>query len=177
MFPLGWSAWPAIVPVLIGFLALYVPDIADKAELFRKPFPREQGLAVALAVTAVCLAYFPPRWLNALGTNFRNFSMPDKFSWWWAAFRFKEFVIGYPCLFTGLWIYFGRQDKAGSGKSVSDPRGWIFVGLLGPVGTVTVMSRTFVPFEAGLSQTVQGTVMSCLLGLVLIVSRHIRLRH
>ncbi len=99
----SWELWASALTFVLSFLALYAPDPSDWKIIFRKPVAESSGVWVALPVAATVLLLFPPDWLAAWGPRaWLNLLAGESLTAWWLADRWREWLVGWPCLFVGL---------------------------------------------------------------------------
>jgi hypothetical protein len=117
-------------------------------------------------------------WLLIRPPHFPVYWLPERL--WWLPLRWREALVGVPCLLMAFYIHLQRleskQPRAGSSKSdhkprETDPRHWLLLGLLAPIGTVHAFGLGLMPPEMLLTQTLQVFVIGSVLGGLLVVCR------
>jgi hypothetical protein len=112
----------------------------------------------ALCVAAVLI--FQPRLFlsgTSVWTWFERAQDASSLFWWWP-WRWREALVGIPALLRGLYLV-GRGNEAGA----ADPKPWLWLGLLLPIGVVDALGRPelSIMFSAGC------TIVVFLVGLAL----------
>jgi len=165
-------AWP----LAIGALALYP---FSRKVLMRKlrgsPSYLDLLRFAALALAAALL--FWPRLLLAgtpLWAGLKSVVDASDLLWWWP-WRWREFLVGLPALLYALYLV-GRQlddpephpQKAGL---LDDPRPWLWLGLLFPIGTIAALGRPGAVPGQVLGQTLAVLAAGLVLGGILLAVR------
>jgi len=182
---LAWGHGAAAVTLCAAFLALFIPDVEDLFRRRRMPSPpgsRGQGpegrrrkaavaasLRYGMVLAGVALLLFTPGWLRHWGPEaWLERIAAWQPAWWWVGGRWRELLVGYPCMFVGLCVYYGwmnpSQGRAGTGR---DPRLWLLFGMFAPVGLAEVLARAQTPFEMALLHTTHCAAAGLFLGLLL----------
>jgi hypothetical protein len=102
----------------------------------------------------------PVGWKNPWELPIRDFLEATLF----ARPRFKEFLIGHPCLLTGLYLEGLRRANRWRG----DARVLIWLGLLGQISLVNTFCHLHTPLRVEMLRTFNGLWLGSLLGLLLI---------
>ncbi len=134
-------AWPLV----IGGLALYpLSARALGRGLVRSPTYLDFLLGLASVLGAALL--FRPRLVLAgtpLWAHLQSIADASEFLWWWP-WRWREFLVGLPALMYALFLV-GRQLDAREPKvgrcRFDDPRPWLWLSLLFPIGTIAALGR------------------------------------
>ena len=128
-------------PLAIGGLALYPVSARGLGRAVARS-PRYLDLIgfAALALAAVLL--LRPRLLLA-GTPLWGLLQAaadgSETLWWWP-WRWREFLIGIPALMHALYLL-GRHSDASASPSHGDPRPWLWLGMLFPIGVISALGR------------------------------------
>lgn len=170
--PIAWGAWGGALTLLISSAALYFPEPRELRRLARRPWgPLAKAAALTAAAFLILLAPAaleergPASWLRALSA-WQPF-------WWWAVDRWRELLIGYPCLFVGFCLHLRRIGPGHPRKSEpGDPRPWLLLGLFAPMGLIQVLARARIPFEEALAQSLYVAAAGTGAGLLLLAARH-----
>jgi hypothetical protein len=164
-------AWP----LAIGALAL--DPLSFQAMTRRLRGSPTYGEILRLAVlVAVGLLLLRPRllfsgtpiwvWLRASADACETF-------WWWP-WRWREFLIGLPAFMQALFLV-GRQYEeeipAVGRPSFGDPRPWLWLGLLFPIGVIASLGRPGLDAYMVLGHTAIVLVVGMFLGGALLAVR------
>ena len=174
--PPSWSFWALAGPFLIGALTLYPIDPQDWSARLAKPVT---GWVVArLLAAAFCATMIlAPRAAAGLFGAAAPFRLPGPA--WWFSWRWREILVGIPCLLQALALINWRVDcpDCESDKGPwPDPRGWFLLGMLWPIGIIVALGRGGAPVELTLSQTLLVFAAGTALG-VFGVALRLRLAH
>lgn len=128
-------------PLAIGGLALYPVSARGLGRaVVRSPRYLDLIGFAALALAAVLL--LRPRLLLA-GTPLWGLLQAaadgSETLWWWP-WRWREFLIGVPALMHALYLL-GRHSDASAAPSHGDPRPWLWLGMLFPIGVISALGR------------------------------------
>ncbi|HAM35530.1 MAG TPA: hypothetical protein DEB40_01855 [Elusimicrobia bacterium] len=164
-------AWP----LAIGAAALYPISARTLGRKLRRSPAYSDILGfAALALAAVLL--FRPRLLLS-GTPVWGWTQAGAdFStalWWWP-WRWREFLVGFPALLQALDLVGRRLDAPDNRIRYgwrNDPRPWLWLGLLFPIGTIASLGRPGAPLWSVLGQTVVVFVVGLALGGLLLILR------
>ncbi|MFH2204255.1 MAG: hypothetical protein ABIJ96_14140 [Elusimicrobiota bacterium] len=173
-----WLPWAEGLTFVLAALALYDPDPRALSLFFRKKVGRASELRVALPVAAATLLLLSPDWLRDWGPEawLAGLRYADE-SLWWAAARWREWLVGYPCLLVGLCLLFSRfAARRHKDLEAPDPRGWLLLGMFAPTGLAGVLAAAHTPIITLLSHSLQGALAGLPLGLLLLGARHGALR-
>ncbi|MFH1724093.1 MAG: hypothetical protein ABII00_05660 [Elusimicrobiota bacterium] len=170
---LCWGPAAPATTLLLASMAMFLPEAGDLPRLIRRPWvPLSRALPV-LAVAALLLS--PPGWLRRWGPEgWLECLAAWRPAWWWAASRWRELFVGYPCLFVGLCVYFQRLDAGGAAVSrgaPADPRIWLLFGMFALLGLAEVLAGARTPFELALLHTGTCAALGVALGLVVLAGR------
>ncbi|MFA5139578.1 MAG: hypothetical protein WC728_10135 [Elusimicrobiota bacterium] len=189
----GWGLWAPGVTLLFTLAGLYVPDAEELAALRRARSgssapqdggvllslrrriasgPKGQSVRLACLLLFTALVFFAPHWLERFGPRaWAAWGAAREPAWWWAVDRWREWAVGTPCLFVGLWIFVERLKKSPADLGRQDPRPWLLLGMFSPIGLADALARAQTPFEDVVLQTLSGLVVGTLIGLALLASR------
>ena len=129
---LSTMAWP----LAIGLLALFPPS-PRLVERKLRAVPSYLDLLQLALVGAGAVLLFQPR-LILSGTPVWGWLQGTQDAWpclWWWPWRWREVLVGVPALLHGLYLVGRRGDAA------ADPRPWLWLGLLLPIGTIGAIGR------------------------------------
>ena len=154
-------AWP----LAIGALALY-PVAAKFVWRHRTASPTYGDLFWALALAAAGILLFEPRLLLADTPVWRGVQAAMNCSeifWWWPG-RWREIFLGLP----GFVLALGLAGRGrGSPVLFADPRPWLWLGLLFPIGVIAALGRPGICVGMALGQTAVTAAAGLVLGFVL----------
>jgi len=161
---LRWGGWAAGTTFALSWLALYDPDPKALSGFFRKPVGRPSEIRVAIPVVAATLLLFSPGWLESWGPRAWLESFASG-GFWWLGSRWKEWLVGYPCLFVGLAVFFERKNL----PSRHDPRGWLLLAMFAPVGLAEWAASARMPFSTLLIQTLISASAGMAIGVFIFI--------
>jgi hypothetical protein len=162
---LRWGGWLAVPTICLSFLALYAQDPAEWKIFFRKPLAQPSSLRTAVPVVVAMLLLFPPAAVEQWGPP-AWFALISR-AWaggWWLSDRWRELLVGFPCLLVGLVVFFERLRQNNS-PIVRDPRAWLLLAMFAPVGVTQWMAQARMPVFALMVQTLQVAIGGAVLGL------------
>lgn len=180
--PDSLAFWAVAAPLTIGALALYSFDLRTLKRRWRQPTAVRDLLALGLLMLFVPFLFQPRALLTASGLWGLAERLQDaSVSFWWWPWRWREMLLGFPCLLHALYLLerrLGCPDCPGSGKDepLSDPRGWLLLGLLGPAGVIASVGRPGSPLELSLGQTAAAAAVGLGVGAAGIVLRILLVR-
>ncbi len=150
-------AWP----LAIGALALY-PVAARFFWSKRAASPTYADLFLAALLVAAGILLFEPRLLLADTPVWRwvQTAMNRCEIFWWWPWRWREIFLGLPAFVVALGLVVGR----GSAGFFADPRPWLWLGLLFPIGIIAALGRPGICVGMILSQTAVVSAAGLLLG-------------
>ncbi len=172
----AWVRFSVVAPVIVGLLTLYTIDLAQWAVVLAKPLSRGQALAAAALTAAGALVLDPRSIVISAGLwpalrQLESFAGPL----WWLPWRWRETLIGVPCLLYAMFLIDWRLDcpdcASLSGGTLNDARTWFLPGLLAPVGVAAAVARRGTPLALTLEQTAAALAIGSVLGAFLIVAR------
>jgi hypothetical protein len=160
-----WDIWNFGVPMAFSVVVLYVEDVKGWRKWLERPLTNSEVLKL--------IAWLAVLWLLICPPSFPVYWLPERL--WWLPLRWREALIGVPCLVMAFYIHLHRleskQTRSGSSDSNqrlrrtgSDPRHWLLLGLLAPIGTVHAFGLGLMPPEMLLVQTVQVFAIGAVLG-------------
>ncbi len=163
----GWALGALLGPLFLGLLTLYTIDPQAWLQGLKKPLTPWNCLC-GLAFGGAALLLIAPR---ALTGGLGLLAAPEGvLGPWWASWRWREMLIGYPCLLHAFFLINRRMDPEAPPAS-GDPRGFFLLGLLAPIGLVTLLGRRGLPAELALAQTALALLVGALLGSVFLALR------
>jgi hypothetical protein len=134
-------AWP----LSIGGFALY-PLSARALGRWLVRSPTYLDLLKGLAAALAAMLLFRPRLVLAglpLWPHLQAAADASESLWWWP-WRWREFLVGLPALMHALFLV-GRQLGAKAPQSgycrLDDPRPWLWLSLLFPIGVIAALGR------------------------------------
>lgn len=162
-----WDIWSFGIPLELSVLALYLEDLKNWRKLLDRTVTLRDLLRMMAWVLVVVLLAHPP--------HFPVHGLPEGL--WWLPFRWKEVLVGVPCLLMAFRIHLHRleskQPQPASKKHAeteADPRHWLLFGLLAPIGTLHAFGVALMPPEMLLVQTIEVFAIGSALGVLLIGS-------
>lgn len=173
----GWMRLAPLLTLAVAAAGLYLPDAPSASRdwlgslrMSALPHLAAGAAAAALILNPDALEALGPRgWLESIAAW--------RPSLWWVPERWREWLVGTPCLFVGLCVLFEslRGDDGSTERGApGEPRPWLLLGLLAPLGTIEFFLSTRTRFEAVLEQTAAGTLIGLALGAVLLGVRSFR---
>jgi len=164
-------AWP----LAIGGLALYPLSARGLGRgLVRSPTYLDLLRGAALVLAAALL--FRPRLVLAgtpLWERLQAAADGSEFLWWWP-WRWREFLIGLPALMNALFLIGRQADSAGlpaDGCRLDDPRPWLWLSLLFPIGVIAALGRPEAAPWLVLGQTAMVLAAGLVVGGAVLVAR------
>lgn len=159
-----WGAAGEGAALAAAFAALYFPRPREFLDQVRSPGGGRALASAALAAAAAALLWQgwpgdPQDWLGPFAAR-----RPDL---WWVPGRWREWLVGWPCLFAGLCLLVRRLSAAPG--EVPSPRGWLLAGMLAPVGMAGHLGGAGVPFDAALAQAAWCVLAGAPAGLLILV--------
>lgn len=152
-----WDLWNFGVPMAFSILALYAEDFKGWRKWLERPLTYREALKAAMWFAVIALLIRPP--------HFPVYLLPERL--WWLPLRWREALVGVPCLFMAFYIHLHRLESKHP-RAGSDPRHWLILGLLAPIGTVHAFGLGLMPPEMLLAQTVQIFLIGAVLGGLLV---------
>jgi hypothetical protein len=143
----AWTLWTWCAPLAVGAAALFASARPARRGTWAAPVRRRDLAALALFVFAAALLLAPRAAVRAssLWESFDRLSARGAL-WWWP-WRWREALVGAPCLALALALVEAGDSEPGS---VDDPRGWLLLGLLGPAGLTAAVGGAGVPLSDAL---------------------------
>jgi len=154
-------------PLAIGALGLY-PLSAQALRRRLRNSPTYGDLLRAAAVVLAAALLFRPRQVLAgtpLWDWLQRAADGSPWAWWWP-WRWREFLVGLPALMRALCLVGRRldaEDPHARRLPLEDPRPWLWLGLLFPIGTLAALGRSGASGGLVLAQT--GVVLAAGLSL------------
>jgi len=180
--PLDSAWWLAALagPIAVALLTLYTIDLEAWGKALRRPATYAALLRLLAIAAAAALLLAPRATLQALGLGGWSRVSPNLAELWWWPWRWRETLVGFPCLLQAMFLVNWRLDcpdcTSLPPKPVNDPRGWFLLGLLAPIGIVQAVGRGGVPESAALLHTIATFLVGAGIGAVLIAWR-LRITH
>jgi len=140
----AWTFWTQLAPLAAGAAALFAlePSILPR---WGEPIRVRDAAVFALILAAAALLLAPRACLRAASLlEFIDGLSPAAGVLWWWPWRWREALIGAPCLAVALALV-EEHDR-------SDPKGWLLLGLLAPAGLVAAVGGSGVPVFVALEQ-------------------------
>ena len=181
----GWSGAPLSArwafgslggPLVIAALTLYTIDPRAWAAELSRPVTYAGLLKIAVMIAAASLL-LAPRWILShagVWPALRAMGAWAPQPWWWP-WRWRELLVGYPCLMQAMFLINRRLDcpdcASRPAQPLNDPRGWFMLGLLAPVGLVVACGQGALPEAAALAHGLGTFAAGSALGAALIALR------
>lgn len=169
----AWTLWTLSAPLIVGAAALFASEGPAVRARWRAPL-RMRDLAAACVLIGALFGLLAPRTaLRAAGIweSVDRLSAAADALWWWP-WRWREILIGTPCLTLAL-ILVGKREEAQDGRGarslmfLGDPRGWLALGLLAPAGAVASIGAGGAPISLAVVQGAAACAIGAALGFVL----------
>lgn len=135
----------AALPLGLGALALWAPDWDGRFPDGARPLTLKAVFRAGTCAAAAVVVLWP--------------SAPEVSGLpWWAAWRWKEVLIGYPALVWGYSLLLKKwtspcESCEGEGAHPSvEPRPWLLLGLVAPISSIMGGALPRLPFGASLGQ-------------------------
>lgn len=165
-----WTLWTLCSAPLAGAAVLFAEGGETR---WSSPLTTRDLVAFASAVLAAVLLLSPRAALGAAGIweSFDRLSGAASALWWWP-WRWREILVGVPCLAACLILVEERDEREGDAARgapapLGDPRVWLVPGLLGPAGATAALGAGGAPAATALLHGVVGLVLGGALGLAL----------
>lgn len=171
-----WTYWTTLGPLILGLLSLYTINFEPWLKKLASPITYADALKIA-ALAAAALLLLRPRFIlgGILGYPGLIEASNLPFALWWLPWRWREILVGFPCLLQAFFLVNWRMDcpdcEALDKGPLKDPRGWFLLGLLAPIGIIGAFSRGGLPRELALLHTLYALPLGCALGALLIAVR------
>lgn len=171
--PQSWTRLATACPIFVGVLTLYAIDPHDLARRVRRPVTWRQVFWAAGLVAAAALILEPRRLIEAAGAAPLLARLEDASpSLWWGAWRWREALVGFPCLLYSMSLIEWRlecPDCSSLPKGpFGDPRTWFLPGLLAPAGVLEAAARGGPPLTMAFWHSCAAGALGCALGAALI---------
>jgi hypothetical protein len=146
----AWTLWTWCAPLAVGAAALYAPGTPSR-RFWSMPLRRRDLAALLTLAVGAALLLAPRASLraSALWETFDRLSAAGSL-WWWP-WRWREALIGVPCLTVALALLEDRAlAPSRADATAADPRGWLLLGLLAPAGLTAAVGGSGAPLAAAL---------------------------
>lgn len=178
--PEGWARAVTLAPIVIGLLTLYRIDPEAWSRRLARPLTGRRALELMAAALALALVLQPRAILGAAGLLPWLHHLED-LAPWWAGLRWREALVGFPCLLHALFLVDWRLEcpdceSLPPGPS-GDPRTWFIPGLLGPAGVVVAAARGGETGWMSFSHSAAAAAAGALIGAAVIARRVAYVRH
>ncbi|MFA6002608.1 MAG: hypothetical protein WC881_00925 [Elusimicrobiota bacterium] len=162
-------------PLAIGALTLFPFSLKVHMRNLRRS-PSYAGLVRAAAGLAAAALLLRPRLLlgGTLPWDWVRAASDWSVTFWWWPGRWRELLIGVPALLCALYLVGRRMDVAqpASGRTLlHDPRPWLCLGLLFPIGAIAALGRPGALTVMALGQTAIVLLAGMALGGMVILLR------
>lgn len=158
-----------------AFAGIWMSDAA-KWDLLRRR-DRDVLLRLALAAAGVAFLIAPPSVLARSAFGLRALAAWRP-AWWWAPAHWPEVIVGIPALFVGLCLYAESLRLSVEKRSgATDPRPWLFAGVVGSAGVVQALARPGMPFLALFLQYSHCLALGSFFGVLLWLGNERRRNH
>lgn len=136
----AWSLWTWWAPPAFAAGFLFPPHSAVARRL---GMPRAVHLVTPAMLFLAALALVAPRAALRIPPlwDLIDRAFASRLAWWWP-WRWREILVGAPCLAAALAIIESKKTEAGAHRNSSpaaDPRLWILFGMLGPSGQIAAL--------------------------------------
>ncbi len=175
-----WASAALIGPLVIAFLTLYTIDLEEWRQKLSLPVTYGAALKLLALLGFAALLIEPRRLLLFfhLETVGPRLEAAVRLPWWWS-WRWREILIGWPCLAQAFFLINRRMDCPDCDSAVGgfkrDPRFWFVLGLLAPIGVMVSLGQELAPRELALEQTLWSALAGFAIGTALILARSRRL--
>jgi len=163
----AWTLWTWCAPLAVGASALFASAKPGRRGAWSTPVRRRDVAALALFACAAALLLAPRASLRAseFWDRFDRLSASG-FLWWWP-WHWRAALVGVPCLTLALAAIERRDSSAAQGRhakpgTLSDPRGWLLLGLLGPSGLIAAVGGGGAPLFGALTQSASAWTLGLL---------------
>lgn len=152
----AWTLWTWCAPLAIGSAALFASAKPSRRGGWAAPVRRRDLAALAAAALAAALLTAPRAAVrvSSLWESFDRLSAAGAL-WWWP-WHWRAALVGVPCLATALALIELRDGAADPRRArqglLSEPRGWLLLGLLGPAVLVAAIGGGGAPLGGELAQ-------------------------
>lgn len=154
-----WTACGVGIPLFVGISLFFLGSVSGEGDRKGSAFATWATRVASIFVCLVAWFAFVPT-THALSEISRPFD--------WLTLRWAEAFLGYPCLIIGLRAQLARVERE---KFQLDPRPWLLLGLLGPIGTVRAFSIGQFGLEFLLVQTVGAFMLASAIAAALLLAR------
>ncbi len=149
----AWRFCESAGPLVIGLSTLYAIDPEAWSKALDRPLTARSLARAAAAAFGIVLILGPRAAVRLAGAV-----APWGFSGagWWFVWRWREILIGLPCLLQALWLIERRSDCPECESEAHrwpDPRAWFLLGMLWPIGVISALCRAGAPAALSLSHT------------------------
>lgn len=168
----AWTLWTWCAPLAVGGSALFASSKPSRRGAWSSPLRRRDVAALGFLALAAALLLAPRAAVraSALWDSFDRLSAAGVL-WWWP-WHWRAALVGVPCLTVALAAIEGRDSAAAQGRhakpgALTDPRGWLLLGLLGPSGAVAAIGGGGAPLFSALLQSASAWALGLAAGGVL----------
>ncbi|MBI5883500.1 MAG: hypothetical protein HZB91_10405 [Elusimicrobia bacterium] len=144
-------AWALAGPLALGAASLFPPPWTALGRSWQAPLTPVSLLKVSLLAAAayLCLNAGSDSTAAVIERVLDVLPGGAGASWWWAPERWREMLVGWPCLLAAL-VRVGRGwsrhlPEPAAEEPAADPRPWLLAGLLAPAGLVLAFCDLGVP--------------------------------
>lgn len=151
-----WTLWTLCAPLAVGAATLFSSSKPSRRS-WSEPV-RRRDLAAALFLIAAATLLLAPRAALRVSSFWESFDRVSAAGalWWWP-WRWREALVGVPCLTAAFALIESRDESAARGERakaglLDDPRSWLLLGLLGPAGVTAAVGGSGVPLFDAVAQ-------------------------
>jgi hypothetical protein len=152
--PLGadWRAWALAGPLVLGATSLFHPPWTALRRSWHAPLTPVILLKAGLLAAAayLCLDSGSDPAAAAIERVLDALPGAAGASWWWVPERWREMLLGWPCLLAALALvdraWSRHAPEPAAEEPAADPRPWLLAGLLAPASLVLAFCSLGVPW-------------------------------
>ncbi len=168
-----WTAAALGPPLALAAAALYGPQWAELSKLMKRSVTVGDLLG-ALGLAALAAALLSPEEVPGWRT-LRAGAGPwlDEHMTWWVRWRWREALVGYPCLVYSLALLQVKWrcsdcEESKTGWASGDTRGWLLAGMAAPVAVMCAFANAGLPAAEAAWQSACAAFFGGALGGVLV---------
>ncbi|MBI5623105.1 MAG: hypothetical protein HY924_04935 [Elusimicrobia bacterium] len=170
-----WRVWALAAPMVLGAVSLFPPPWPGLARLWHAPLtPASLLKACILGLAAfLCLDAAAEPAASAVAGLLRAAAPSAGGAAWWVPDRWREIVVGWPCLLAALAAMSRNRQRTGEecadgpAAAAPDPRVLLLAAILAPASQVLVGSNPGVAWGAGLWYSLAGLGLGAGVGALL----------
>jgi hypothetical protein len=164
----AWTLWTLAAPMAVGAAALFASEGPAARSHWNAPLRLRDFVSAIILLAALFGLLAPRAALQAAGMweSVDRLSAAADALWWWP-WRWREILIGTPCLSVALILIGRREAGAAAPKFLGDPRGWLTLGLIAPAGAVAAIGAGGVAPALAVAQGAAACALGAALGFLL----------